>query len=84
MHGVAYADAIRSLKSTPQAQMGRKQSWPWRDYLTLEERDFLNEASDAKRHWQALQAQRAAIVNRAIQRAKYAARKLPTPQEPGR
>lgn len=48
---------------------------PWKDFLTLEERDKLDEASDAKRHWQELNRERAAITNRAIQRAKYAARK---------
>lgn len=55
----------------------RKGKWPWRDFLTLEERDKLDEASDAKRHWQALNKERAAITNRAIQRAKYAAKGAP-------
>lgn len=60
----------------------REPKWPWRDFLTLEERDRLSEASDAKRHWQELNKERAAITNRAIQRAKYAARNArPTPQE---
>lgn len=52
----------------------RKPRWPWRDFLTLEERNKLAEASEAKRHWQELNKERAAITNRAIQRAKYAAR----------
>lgn len=46
---------------------------PWRDFLTLEERDKLSEAADAKLHWLELNRERAAITNRAIQRAKYAA-----------
>lgn len=51
----------------------RKPKWPWRDFLTLEERDKLAEAAEAKRHWLELNRERAAITNRAIQRAKYAA-----------
>ena len=50
---------------------------PWRDYLTIEEQDKLAEAWDAKQHWLALNKERAAIVNRAIHRAKYAAKATP-------
>ena len=57
----------------------RKGKWPWRDFLTLEERDKLSEAWDAKQHWLALNKERAAITNRAIQRAKYASKAKATP-----
>ena len=46
--------------------------WPWRDFLTDQERATLQQADEAKAHWQALNAARAKIVNRALQRAKYA------------
>lgn len=52
----------------------RKPKWPWRDYLTLAEREKLAAADEAKRLWLELNKERAAITNRAIQRAKYAAR----------
>jgi hypothetical protein len=53
----------------------RKPKWDWRAFLTVEEADKLSEAWDAKQHWLALNRERAAITNRAIQRAKYAAQK---------
>lgn len=46
--------------------------WPWRDYLTDEEAAKLAAADAAKAEWERLNVERAAIVNRAIQRAKYA------------
>ena len=49
----------------------RKPKWPWRDYLTPEERQTMARAEAAKREWLALNKERAAITNRAIQRAKY-------------
>lgn len=52
----------------------RKPKYDWRAFLTIEERDKLSEAWDAKQHWLALNKESAAITNRAIQRAKYAAR----------
>lgn len=52
----------------------RQPKWPWRDFLTLEERDKLAEAWDAKMHSQALNRETSSIRNRAIQRAKYAVR----------
>ncbi|PWB94633.1 hypothetical protein C5689_06105 [Methylosinus sporium] len=48
---------------------------PWRDYLTAEERDVLKAADAARDEWARLNAARATITNRAIQRAKYAAEK---------
>lgn len=48
---------------------------PWRDFLTLGERERLLEIWDAKRHWQELNKGRAAIVNRAIHRAKEASKR---------
>ena len=45
---------------------------PWRDYLTDEERVIIEQADAAKVTWQALNDRRAGIVNRAIQRARYA------------
>jgi hypothetical protein len=62
----------------------RKPKWPWRDFLTVEERDKLSEAWDAKQHWLSLNKESAAIRNRAIQRAKYAARPTTPPAAGGR
>jgi hypothetical protein len=53
----------------------RKPKWAWRNYLTKDERVTLAAAEAAKAEWQRLNKERAAITNRAIQRAKYAARK---------
>lgn len=47
---------------------------PWREHLTNEERRTLELADAAKVEWQRLNQARAGIVNRAIQRAKYAAK----------
>ena len=51
----------------------REPKWPWRDFLTEEERQILRRADGAKLEWQRLNRERAAITNRAIQRAKYTA-----------
>lgn len=48
--------------------------WPWRDYLTDEERKELAVADEAKKRWRKANMARASIVNRAIQRAKYHAK----------
>ena len=45
---------------------------PWRDFLNDEERAIIDQADAAKVTWQALNDRRAAIVNRAVQRARYA------------
>ncbi len=58
----------------------RKPKWPWRDYLTAEERGILSQADGAKKAWLQLNKERAAITNRAIQRAKYHARSLRSPR----
>lgn len=50
----------------------RKRTVQWRDYLTPDERAELDKADDAKKRWQKLNRARAGIVNRAINRAKYA------------
>lgn len=50
----------------------QRQAVPWREYLTKDERAELDRADEAKRRWQKLNRARAGIVNRAIQRAKYA------------
>jgi hypothetical protein len=49
--------------------------WPWHDFLTDEERQIIAEADKAKRVWQQLMQTRTVIINRAIHRAKYHARK---------
>jgi hypothetical protein len=49
----------------------KKPKWPWRDFLTDDERRILESADAAKAEWKKLNAERAAITNRAIQRAKY-------------
>ena len=48
-----------------------RRKWPWRDYLTDDERAILAKADAAKAKWQRLNLARASITNRAIQRAKY-------------
>lgn len=53
----------------------RPPKWNWRKFLTFEELTELQDAAQAKAAWLRLNKQRAAITNRAIQRAKYAARK---------
>jgi hypothetical protein len=52
----------------------QKPKWDWRDFLTAEEKAVLVTADRAKAAWLKLNKERAGITNRAIQRAKYAAR----------
>ena len=52
--------------------------WPWRDFLTNDERFTLGRADAAKEAWLLLNKERATITNRAIQRAKYAAQREPS------
>ncbi len=49
----------------------RKSKWPWRDFLTEDEKRVLQAADEAKSKWEKLNASRAGITNRAIQRAKH-------------
>jgi len=60
----------------------KEPKWPWREFLTAGERRTLAAADRAKAEWQKLNKERAAITNRAIQRAKYVAgattRQMPT------
>lgn len=51
----------------------RKPKWDWQSFLTADERAALAEMAEAKAQWMRLNRGRAAITNRAIQRAKYAA-----------
>ena len=53
----------------------REPKWDWRSFLTSDEQATLQAADEAKEAWLKLNAQRASITNRAIQRAKYAAQK---------
>lgn len=53
----------------------RSDKWPWREFLTEDEAATLERADRAKAEWQRLNAERASITNRAIQRAKYHAGK---------
>ncbi len=57
----------------------REPKWAWRDFLTDDERLTLGRADAAKEEWLRLNKERAAITNRAIQRAKYAAQKDSSP-----
>ena len=43
-------------------------------FMSDEERAIVNAADEAKKRWQKLRDQRAGIINRALQRARYAAR----------
>lgn len=52
----------------------QKPKWDWRSFLTQEEMAVLRAADQAKAAWLKLNKERAGITNRAIQRAKYAAR----------
>lgn len=55
----------------------RPAKWPWRDFLTAAEANTIARADAAKAEWKRLNAERASITNRAIQRAKAAgARKV--------
>lgn len=51
----------------------REPKWDWRAFLTEEEQAILTKADAAKAEWLRLNKERAAITNRAIQRAKYSA-----------
>ncbi len=53
----------------------------WRDYLTEDERAIIEAGDAAKEEWQCLNLPRAGIVNRAIARARYAAKRA-EPQMP--
>ena len=44
----------------------------WRDYLTEEEAAIVMASDEAKAKWQETVAERAFIMNRAIQRKRYA------------
>lgn len=52
----------------------RDSKWNWRAYLTAEELAILASADRAKAAWLESNKERAGIVNRAVQRAKHAAR----------
>jgi hypothetical protein len=52
----------------------REPKWNWRAFLTADEKEVLKRADAAKAAWQRLNRERAGITNRAIHRAKYAAR----------
>ncbi len=54
----------------------RDPKWDWEARLTKGEAETVWRADETKRAWQRLQAERAVIQNRAIQRAKYASRTL--------
>lgn len=55
----------------------RTPKWPWRDFLTAAEANTLARAEAAKAECMRLNADRASITNKAIQRAKAAgARKV--------
>lgn len=51
-----------------------KEAKHWRTYLTADEKALIKAAERAKATWRVLSAERAKIVNRAIQRARYAAK----------
>lgn len=53
----------------------RKPKWDWRSFLTVEEKAVLVAADRAKAAWLKLNKERAGITNRAIQRAKYTAKR---------
>lgn len=53
----------------------RQAKYDWRSFLTAEEAATLAAADAAKTEWQRLNSARAAILNRAIQRAKHAAKR---------
>lgn len=72
--GVPHAKAIATHERLMKRWEKRKAKWPWRDYLTSSEREILAKADLAKAEWLKLNRERAAITNRAIQRAKYHAR----------
>lgn len=49
----------------------RKPKWDWRKFLTADEKAIIANADKAKAEWLRLNQSRAAITNRAIQRAKF-------------
>ena len=53
----------------------RTPKWLWREFLTAEEHRVLEKIDEAKAVWCALNGPRAAITNRATQRAKAARRR---------
>ena len=55
----------------------RQPKWDWRAFLSRTEKEILEAADVTKREWLRLNKERAAITNRAIQRAKYAAKNPP-------
>lgn len=63
----------RSVFRSERAWKKREAKWPWRSFLTAEEKEILDRADAAKAEWINLNRERAGITNRAIQRAKYAA-----------
>ena len=52
----------------------REPKWDWRSYLTADERAVIKAADAAKATWLKVNRDRAAITNRAIQRAKFHAK----------
>ncbi len=54
--------------------INRQPKWPWRDHLTEEERQIIEAGDAAKAEWLRLSLPRQRIMNRALQRAKFAAR----------
>ena len=54
----------------------------WRDYLTEEEAAEVKASDEAKAAWQATAARRAFIMNRAIQRKRYAEKASPQSPQP--
>lgn len=53
----------------------------WRDYLTDEEAKVVKASDDAKAKWRETVAERAFIMNRAIQRKRFAERRNPSLQD---
>jgi hypothetical protein len=57
---------------TPMRKKTKRPAWPWRDYLKPEEAAKIAAAEEAKAAWLKANEPTAGIINRAIQRAKYA------------
>lgn len=72
---------VRHTPGAGRAWSKRPPKWDWRAFLTEEEAAQVARADAAKAEWRRLQALRAGIQNRAIQRAKYAARTPSTAAE---
>lgn len=64
----------RNIHRSEQEWKKRAAKYPWRSFLTADEKAILERADHAKQAWLELNRERAGITNRAIQRAKYAAR----------